>query len=148
VGTHRGGVLTGPETCFRPGRATDGVDRQCLHGGKIDHDAAVGRAVPHAAVAAASDCELEASLAREPHDPCDVADAGRADDRSRTMIEAAIEQRARLLVAHVGGRDHVAVQGLTQVRHDFVSRSVGAGCHRVLHQRSFDVGTASAIAGA
>jgi hypothetical protein len=64
VGAGGGGVGAGGQARLRPGGALLRVDLQGVHVGQVQHDAAIGGAVPGEAVAAAADGEFQPGLAR------------------------------------------------------------------------------------
>jgi hypothetical protein len=69
VGGGRGRVLSGGQAGLGPCRALLGIDLETLHVPQVEHDAALGHAVPGGAVPATPDGQVEAGLARQPHDP-------------------------------------------------------------------------------
>src|SRR5256885_1100465 len=87
-------VLTGRDAGLRPRVPAVGVDLDRVHRREIENDAAVARAEPGAAVAAAADCELCARRASERDDARDVRGVDRAYDRDRATIETGEEDAA------------------------------------------------------
>ena len=93
-----------------------GVDADALHRREVDDDAAVGGREAGDAVAAAAHGDLEVLAARELDRAHDVGDARAADDERRAAVVGAVPDRARLVVARVAGRDHLAAHGLAPAR--------------------------------
>jgi hypothetical protein len=121
VGADGGRVIARGQSRLGPRGASLGVDVQRPHGGEVEHDPAVGGAVPGEAVAAAADCELEAGVARERDDARHVGGVCCADDGRRPAVEPAKEDGACLVVPGVIGRDHPTVEVGAELR----NRDVG-----------------------
>ena len=107
----RGGVGAGGQAGLGPGGAAFGVEVQGIHGRQVEHDPALGGAVAGVAVAAAADGQLQPALGGQGHHPGDLGGVGRPGDGRRAAVQAAVEQRPRLVVAGVAGDDHLAVDG-------------------------------------
>ena len=90
-------------------RLRRGVDVDRLEPAQVEDDAALGRAVAGAAVAAAPDGKLEPGVGREADDLLDVADVGGADDGGR--MEVAVHHLPLPVVAGVGRAEHLARDG-------------------------------------
>src|SRR5262249_30774333 len=111
--TVRGGRLRDP--AGREARLCNGdvrvwVDCKRIHLAEIEHEAAVGDAVPGEAMTAAANGQLDVVLAREPHDRGDVRVVDRTYDCSGTTVEALEEHRAGRVVRRLVGADHLAGQ--------------------------------------
>jgi len=111
-----GGVVAGCQSGLGPGGACRDVDVQGPHVAEVEHDAAVADAVAGVAVAAAADGQLQPRLAGQRDHPRDVGGVGDPDDDRRAAVEAAVEDRAGLVVAGVVGGDHPTVEGSAQLR--------------------------------
>ena len=77
------------------------VDLERLHVPEVEHDPAVGRAVPGVAVAAAADGELRSALASERDDSRDIVGIRDPHDRRRALVRPAVEGRSRRVVRGV-----------------------------------------------
>ena len=86
----RGGrVCPRREPAAGPGGPRRLVDLEAVEVADVEHDAAVGRAVRRAAVAAGADREVQPVLAGERDDLPDIVDVGNADDQCRSRVDAA-----------------------------------------------------------
>jgi hypothetical protein len=99
-----------------------------VHPREIEDDAAVGRAVPRPAVAAAPHGELCPGLTCQRDDPRDVRCVGGADDHPGPAVEARKKHSARVVVTGIVRANHVALQAGAEVR----DLDVGFGLQRVL----------------
>jgi hypothetical protein len=99
---------------FLPGGAGLRVDLDAGQLGGVEHDPAVGQAVPGVAVAATADGQLQPAIAGQVDDPGDLGGVGRADDGRRTLVEPAVEDRPGLVIAGVPGGDDPAVEAVAQ----------------------------------
>src|SRR5262249_20071146 len=97
----RGRHLAGGQPRLRPDDACVCVDLDRVQTREVEHDAAVGDAVPGRAVAAAPNGELQARLARESNDVRDLVGVDRADDGRRPAVEGREEDLAGLFVVGV-----------------------------------------------
>ena len=98
-------VLASGEPRVCPCRAIFDIELERLHLGEIDHDAAVGGAVSGDAVPAASNGKVRPGLGRESNGARHVVRVGDSSDRGGPSIEAAVEDRSRLVVVLVVGTD-------------------------------------------
>ena len=114
VGAGGGGVLAGRQPRLGPGGALLGVDLQGVHVGQVEHDAAVGGAVPGQAVAAAANRQLQPGLACQRHHLGHVAGVGGPDDDRRPAVDAAVEHGPRLIVGGVAGGDDPTIDSGTK----------------------------------
>jgi hypothetical protein len=106
-----GGQLPGGQAGLRAGGPLGGVDLQRLELAQVEHDPAVRDAVAGTAVPAAADGQLEPALGRQRDDLGDLGGVGWPDDRPRSTVEPAVEQRSRLVVVGVVGGDRPTVDG-------------------------------------
>src|SRR5262249_49683084 len=88
-----------------PGQARLGIDIDPGHVAQVDDQAAIGRAVADDAVAAAANRELIPISRCDFDDALHVGDARDAHDGRRTLVDAAIEDGAGLIVVRVVGSD-------------------------------------------
>ena len=109
------------------GGATRRVDAHRGHGGQVDDDAAVAGGEAGQRVPAAADGDEQVLAARELDRAHDVGDAGAADDQRRPPVVGAVPDRARLVVALVGGPDELAAQALLELGERRVAEHVGGG---------------------
>jgi hypothetical protein len=116
VGARRGGVLARGQACLCPSGAPFGVDVQRLHGRQVQHDPAVGGAVPGEAVTAAADRQWQPRLACQLHDVCDLPCVRDSNDDRWPVVEAAVEDGAGLVVAGVVGPEHSTIERSAQLR--------------------------------
>ena len=105
----------------------DRVDAHRSHGGQVDDHAAVAGGKAGQGVPAAADGDEQVLAAREVHRAHDVSDAGAADDQRRPPVVGAVPDRARLVVALVGGPDELAAQALLELDERRVAEHVGGG---------------------
>src|SRR5262245_450048 len=96
-------------TGFDPRRARVHVDIDARQVAQVDDDSAFRGAVARDAMAAAANGKLIAALARHADDPPHVVDTGDTNDRGRPFVDSTIENRARLVVVRIAGRDDAAV---------------------------------------
>ena len=96
VGANAGGVLACRQSGPRPGAPPICVDVERFQIAQIQNDAALGRAVASAAVAAAPDGERQTGLARKLDDLHHVRGICRPDDDRRMAVEASTEDRYAL----------------------------------------------------
>ena len=82
------GVVARRQAGLGPGGPLVGVDLQRGHVAQVEHDPAVDRGVPGAAVPAAADGQLRPGLARVRHDPADVVVVRHAGDRGGARVDA------------------------------------------------------------
>jgi hypothetical protein len=75
---------------------------------QVEDDAAFAHGVSDDAVAAAAHRELDAGFARIRDDARDVLRVLDARDRRRTLVDAAVEDRAGLVVVGIVRKDHAA----------------------------------------
>ena len=109
------------------GGATRRVDAHGGHRGQVDDDAAVAGGEAGQRVPAAADGDEQVLAAREVHRAHHVGDAGAADDQRRPPVVGAVPDRARLVVALVGGPDELAAQALLELGERRVAEHVGGG---------------------
>jgi hypothetical protein len=86
------------------------VDLDRVEPGEVEQDAALGGTVARDRVAAASDRELGAGLARERDRPDDVVLARRADDDRRATVHGGVDDLAGGVVAVVVGQQDGSVE--------------------------------------
>jgi hypothetical protein len=128
VSVRRGGELERGQARLRPRGAPLGVDVDRAQAGEVDHDPAVGHPLSDHAVAAAAHGELEPGLARERDHAGDVHLVGDPHDHRGMQVEAAVEDRAGLVVLGVVGSDHRP----PHVGSELGDRDAGRGGHRCL----------------
>ncbi len=95
-----------------PGVDADGavlrVDGGAAHEREVDDQRVVPDAEPARAVPATADREGDVVLAAEPHARQHVRDVPAAGDRRGPLVDHAVVHRTHLVVARVGGHDHLA----------------------------------------
>ena len=92
-----------------------GIDLHVRHAGQVDHDRVVGGAEARDAVAAPADGQVELVLAREVHGRDHVVGRRAAHDDARPPVDHRVEDLARLVVARVARRDHLAADALAEL---------------------------------
>ena len=91
-----------------------GIDVNVRHAGQVDDDRVVGGAEAGDAVAAAAHGQVELVLAREVHGRDHVVGGRAAHDDARPPVDHRVEDLARLVVACVARRDHLAADALAE----------------------------------
>jgi hypothetical protein len=90
-----------------------GVDEHAAESGHVERQAPVGQRGAAEVVAAAADREREPLVASELHRGHDVRGAGRLYHEGRRLLDQAVPEERRLLVAVVTGGKQLAAQALT-----------------------------------
>ena len=104
------------DAAFSACRHPRGIDANAAHRRQVEHDPAVAGGVAGHTVPAPANGQKHAVLAREV-DPGDhVGHAGATRDQRRPLVEHRVPRPARLLVAFVAGREHVATKALDPCR--------------------------------
>ncbi len=116
VGGGRRRVLRCGQPGLRPRGPPLHVDLERLHVPQVQHDPVIDHAVPGPAVAAASDGEREARVARERDDVGDVGRIRGPHDDERPAIDATGHDGPGCVVFGVVGGDHPATDGGAKVR--------------------------------
>ncbi len=86
-----------------------------LHGRQVDDQPAVAAAEPRPVVPAAADGQQEAPLAGMGHGRDHLLGGGAGHDPARPLVDHAVVERARLVVAGVVPADHAGAQRLGEV---------------------------------
>jgi hypothetical protein len=105
-----------------------GVDGHPTHAREVDDDAVVDGREPGDRVPAAAHRDVEVLGAGELERAHDVRDARAPDDEGGTAVEGAVPDRASVVVAGVGGGDHLAAQRLAELLHGGIAEGVGGCC--------------------
>ena len=116
----RGADVRAGQARAGPGRSTVHVDVELPQLADVEDDAALGRAVTRAAVAAAADRELEARPTGDVENGGDVRSVHDPSDRGRVLVEAAVHDRPESVVVRVAGADHGPPGGRPESREYFV----------------------------
>src|SRR5205823_1775218 len=101
-----GGVFSGRQADLGPGGALLDINLKRLHVSEVEHEATLNGAVTGQAVAAAADGQLEPGLAGKFDCAGDIGRVGDASDQRGAAVEPAVEERAGLVIAGIGRRDH------------------------------------------
>ena len=124
---HRQAVRAGGRVELVPGRAALrghggalGIDRDVVHVGEADHQAAVGHRSPGDVVAATADRHLEPVAAREGECRDHVAGRAGADDDCRAAVDEAVVDGPGLVVARVPSGEDGPGDPSRQVTDEFV----------------------------
>ena len=96
------------------GRPGLGIDLNVRHAGQVDDDRVVGGAEAGHAVATAAHGQVELVLARVVHGRDHVVGGRAAHDDARPPVDHRVEDLARLVVACVARRDHLAADALAE----------------------------------
>src|SRR3954451_6088705 len=106
----RGGVELAPgHSRLRAPKARGRVDADPLHGGHVDRDPAVGELRARDSVATGAHRDLARARAREVDRRDHVGRVLAAHDRGRALVHHRIEDRARLVIAPIAGREDLAL---------------------------------------
>jgi hypothetical protein len=82
---------------------------------QVDHQAAVHRPHPGAAVAGAARCDLEPELSRLAHCAHHVRRVDATGDRRRSLVDHRVVDLARVVVPRIVRADHVPAQSAGQL---------------------------------
>src|SRR5207247_4577433 len=118
----RGADVRGGQARAGPDRSTVTVDVELPQLADVEDDAALGRAVTRAAVAAAADRELEARPTGDVENGGDVRRVHDPRDRGRVLVAAAVHDRPESVVVRIAGADHRPPGGRPERREYFGGR--------------------------
>jgi hypothetical protein len=94
-----------------------GIQMNTLHGRQVDHHPAVDGGAARHVVAASAHGSLEAQLARDRNGVDHVGDPAASGDEGRALVDEAVVNLARLLVAGIRGLEELAGEGRSELRH-------------------------------
>src|SRR5579883_1993371 len=108
------------------------INPDALHGRQVDHQAAVAHGAAGDVVAAATDGDRQLQGPREGNGLDHVSDPGAAGDEGRSLVDHAVPDLSRCIVALVSRAEECAAQGRSELLY---RRLANADIHRDRHGR-------------